>query len=390
MFIHRIALRNILSFGPDTQELALEPLNVLIGPNGAGKSNLVDAIGLLRAAPTDIATPIRESGGVADWIWHGEPKASSARIDVDVANAAGPQPLRYGLEFAAQGAQGQFFRILDERLAPPASGDDEPRVCFEADSQHATVYCRGTADGGTKPSGIDFAGHESVLALLKNPDLHPEMTDLGREFGRMRLYRHLHAGRDAPMRLPQRPDAPNNVLAEDGRNLGLVLNRLSRSLDVRQRFLEALRKLYAELSDFHVNIEYGAVQVFIQEGNVSVPATRLSDGTLHYLCLLAVLCDPTPPPLVCIEEPELGLHPDAVALLADLLVEASDRMQLVVTTHSDALVSALTGQPHAIVTCERRVSGTELRRLDPKQLASWLEDYRLGDLWRMGELGANP
>ena len=367
---------------------------MLIGPNGAGKSNLVDAIGLLRAAPTDIATPIRESGGVADWIWHGEPIASCARVDVDVANPAGPQPLRYGLEFAAQGAQGKSFQILNERLAepPPASGDDKPWVCFEADSQHATVYCRETADGGNEPSGIDFAGHESVLALLKNPDLHPEITDVGREFGRMRLYRHLHVGRDAPMRLPQRSDAPNNVLAEDGRNLGLVLNRLSRSLDVKQRLLKALRNLYAKLSDFHVNvnIEYSTVQVFIQEGNVSVPATRLSDGTLHYLCLLAVLCDPTPSPLVCIEEPELGLHPDAVSSLADLLVEASDRTQLVVTTHSDALVSALTGQPHAIVTCERGVSGTELRRLDPKKLASWLEEYRLGDLWRMGELGANP
>ena len=150
MFLHRIALRNILSFGPDTQELTLAPLNVLIGPNGSGKSNLIDAIGLLRAAPTDIATPIRASGGVADWIWHGESKASSARVDVDVANPAGPQPLRYGLEFAAEGAQGQSLQILNERLAaaPPASGDDKPWVCFEADSQHATVYCRETDDGG--------------------------------------------------------------------------------------------------------------------------------------------------------------------------------------------------------------------------------------------------
>ena len=93
---------------------------------------------------------------------------------------------------------------------------------------------------------------------------------------------------------------------------------------------------------------------------------------------------------MCIEEPELGLHPDAVELLAELLVDASARMQLVVTTHSDALVSALTSQPDAIVACERPGAGTELRRLDPKKLASRLEDYRLGDLWRMGELGANP
>ena len=99
---------------------------------------------------------------------------------------------------------------------------------------------------------------------------------------------------------------------------------------------------------------------------------------------------PSPPPLVCIEEPELGLHPDAVALLADLLVEASERMQLIVTTHSDALISELTNQPEAVVTCERPGDGTVLRRLDRESLRGWLDDYRLGDLWRMGQLGANP
>ena len=94
--------------------------------------------------------------------------------------------------------------------------------------------------------------------------------------------------------------------------------------------------------------------------------------------------------MVCIEEPELGLHPDALALIADLLVEASTRMQLLVTTHSDSLVAAMTNQPNTVVACERPGAGTELRRLDPEKLAGWLDEYSLGDLWRMGELGANP
>ena len=71
-------------------------------------------------------------------------------------------------------------------------------------------------------------------------------------------------------------------------------------------------------------------------------------------------------------------------------MEASRRMQLVVTTHSEALVSALTDHPAAIVACERPGASTSLRRLDSQKLASWLDDYQLGDLWRMGELGANP
>ena len=90
MFMHRIKLENILSFGPDSQELELKPLNVLIGPNGSGKSNLIEVIGLLKAAPSDVLAPIREGGGSENWIWRGEPKATKARVEVVMGDAGLP------------------------------------------------------------------------------------------------------------------------------------------------------------------------------------------------------------------------------------------------------------------------------------------------------------
>ena len=102
MFMHRIKLENILSFGPDAQELELEPLNVLIGPNGSGKSNLIEAIGLLRAAPSDVMAPIREGGGSGNWIWRGEPRATEARLEVVLGGPlfrSREQPLRYSVKF---------------------------------------------------------------------------------------------------------------------------------------------------------------------------------------------------------------------------------------------------------------------------------------------------
>ena len=90
----------------------------------------------------------------------------------------------------------------------------------------------------------------------------------------------------------------------------MVLNRLRGDPKAKIKLLTALRKLYDGVEDFDVHVEAGSVQVFLQEGNVTMPATRLSDGTLRYLCLLAILCHPSPPKLICIEEPELGLHPD--------------------------------------------------------------------------------
>jgi predicted ATPase len=127
--------------------------------------------------------------------------------------------------------------------------------------------------------------------------------------------------------------------------------------------------------------------VFLHEGRFTVPATRLSDGTLRYLCLLAMLCHPNPPPLVCIEEPELGLHPDILPTVARLLREASERCQLIVTTHSDVLVDAMTDTPEAVQICEKHEGATVLRRLSAVDLQPWLERYRLGELWTSGELG---
>jgi predicted ATPase len=151
--------------------------------------------------------------------------------------------------------------------------------------------------------------------------------------------------------------------------------------------LSALNHLYPDIDDFNVQIEGGAVQLYLEEGSFSIPATRLSDGTLRYLSLLAILCHPDPPPLVCIEEPELGLHPDVLTHLADLMIETSQRCQLIVTTHSDILVDALTERPEDVIVCEKHDGMTTLQRLDSRDLSQWLGKYRLGQLWLKGELG---
>jgi predicted ATPase len=118
-----------------------------------------------------------------------------------------------------------------------------------------------------------------------------------------------------------------------------------------------------------------------------IPANRLSDGTLRYLSLLAILCDPAPASLVCIEEPELGLHPDIISTIAKLLIEASQRTQLIVTTHSADIVSALWEFPESVVVCERDSAGSRMQRLDSIRLKKWLERYSLGELWLSGEIG---
>jgi predicted ATPase len=142
---------------------------------------------------------------------------------------------------------------------------------------------------------------------------------------------------------------------------------------------------------FSTRIQGNTVQFYLHERGfpTPIPATRLSDGTIRFMAILASLFSSAPPPLLCIDEPELGLHPDAVSLLADLLVAGSQRMQIIVTTHSDALVSELTEHASSVLVCEHR-GGTVVERLDPNKLSYWLDKYRLGEVWRIGQLGGNP
>ncbi len=383
MFIKHIKLENLLSFGPDTEALELRSLNVLIGPNGSGKSNLIEAIGLLKATPRDLTAPIREGGGIRDWLWRGDPKASSAHIEVLLDNPKG-SALRYRLEFAERGQQ---FELTEERIENKERDLFHTMPHYELQYGRATLSYRGEKQHQLRMDEIN--PQQSILAQRKDPDQYPELTWLGETFDRMRLYRESSFGRRTPPRQPQPADLPNDFLLEDGRNLGLVLNRLKREPKVKDRILETMRQLYEGVIDLDVIIEGGTVQVLVQEKNIMVPATRLSDGTLRFLCLLAILCHPNPPPLVCIEEPELGLHPDVLPVLSDLLREASQRCQLIVTTHSDMLVDTLTDTPESIVVCEKHDSQTEMHRLDKADLTEWLKRYSLGDLWTRGDLGGN-
>ncbi len=388
MFMHRIKLKNVLSFGPNAQDLELRPLNVLIGPNGSGKSNLIEAISLLQAAPGDLQKPIREGGGVGNWIWRGEPRETFAEMRVVISHRD-DKLLRYELVFYDVD---QRFQLHSERLWPEAdSVDPEPIEYFDAgaDNVHLLYDDSRQETGRSMIKVKPGSSNQSVFSRIRGPN-YPELTETGKQFQRIGFYREWAFGRRALLRSPQQADIPNDFLLEDGKNLGLVLKHLKQSdPKCKDRLLSELRQLYEDIEDLDVDIDGGTVQVILREGDKAVPATRLSDGTLRYICLLAVLCHSKPPPLVCIEEPELGLHPDILPGLADVLRDASERCQLIVTTHSDVIVDALTDTPESVVVCEKHNGQSKLSRLDRSDLDHWLEEYRLGELWSSGELGGN-
>ncbi|VAX41761.1 FIG00590706: hypothetical protein [hydrothermal vent metagenome] len=381
MLLQRIDISNLLSFGDKELQLELKPLNVLIGPNGSGKSNLIEAMSLFQAAPTELVKPIREGGGISEWIWKGA-KDGDAISKVMAHIKTQKYPITHQVSFSETN---QRFTVLSELIA---GGRFEAKHVYNFDSIDRQIYIKGGLNS-IKHIVNDPSNSKSVLSFLKDPDQYPEITFLGEQYSKIKIYRDWSFDRKTPPREPMRTDEFADFLDEDCSNLALVLNRLEMDYNRKDVILEKLNDLYPEITDFSFSVLGGTVQLFLQEGDYKIPATRLSDGTLRYLCLLAILCHPEPPPLICIEEPEIGLHPDMIPSLRDLLKEASERTQLIITTHSDTLIDALSEYPEDVVICEKEEGQTIMKRLDEKELQVWLKEYSLGELWRSGQIGGN-
>lgn len=377
MFIRRLTLKKLLSFNDSTVEL--RPLNVLIGANAVGKSNLIEAIGLLQAAPSSLASAVLRGGGIRQWLWLGDPVPSpiaTLKCELTVENAQRPGPFLYELQFSEQ-ASG--FVILEEELensrAEVGNGNHTPY--FERSA--------GRVQFGSESSYLPLT--ESVLSRFKSPIDPTPISQVGRDFERIRIYREFKTGPGSPSRHGISTSIPKDALMDGGDNLALVLNELD-FLGVHDRIRDYLRRFCERFDDVKVRVGAGIAQAFLREAGLAemLSSLRMSDGTLKFLSLLTALFHPAPASLMCIEEPEVGLHPDALQLVAEALTEASERMQLIVTTHSEALIDALS--PDAVLVCERDFdNGTQFKRLSKENLEEWLKDYSLGQLWRNGEIG---
>ena len=387
-YIHSIRPSGLLSFAPDTPPLQLRPLNVLIGPNASGKSNLVDVLGLVRSMPTDLQEPMRRGGGVEGWLWKGSGPMGDASLELVVELfgetifhriAFRGVPIVFGgVHYIAE------IGVQSEEIISPKT------THYRSDSPANTITM--TPSGGQPITTAFHEQHRRDQSALSQFRSHAEyfvITLLAMTYERFGIYNSWAIGRETVFRRPQATDLRSDRLEEDYSNLGLVLSHMGKSPAAKQSIIEGLHELYDSFTSYEVIPESGYVRILFTEGQRSIPATRLSDGTIRYLCLLAILYNPNPPPVVCIEEPELGLHPDVVAGLAKHLRAASERMQLIVTTHSDILIDALSDTPESVVVFENHNGATQMKRLDADNLSVWLEKYSLGQLWTKGHIGGS-
>lgn len=397
-----IQLQGLLSFGSESPTIPLGALNVLIGANSSGKSNLVEVFGLLATLPR--RNGLQEGladGGAREWLWKGgkdgDQRVGTVRVVVRAEALKGKWPIdvEHSFSFAASGLGAGHIRSEHIREIAPREGAESPSVYFEF-AEH--LGGRIAVGSGFKfprgrlhdPMGPDeYNQSRSVLAIPAMPRHHTMVRSLAMQYEEIMIYRDWHFGRGAPARQVCPTHLPHQQLLPDASNLPLVLNALLTS-QVYPKLMKAVQTISDQFEDVKIRVQGSGAQLVIRErGGWFTPANRLSEGSLRMLSMLSVLLHPTPPPLVIIEEPELGLHPDMMPMLAELLKDCATRTQVLVTTHSNLLVDAI-NDANAILVCDKEGSGSStVRRLDAEALKPWLEDYSVGQLWRTGEIGGN-
>jgi predicted ATPase len=378
MLLKRIAMRNLLSFRD--AELELGPLNVLIGPNGCGKSNLIECIGLLQALPTDLNRAIALGGGAPAWINNSQRAGEIAELKCEV-EVSEDRVFNYDLGFRAVN---QYLQIdFETGLAGSTHSLNRKGVKAEIIFPFPPHPAKAT-------SSFDAQANQSVFSAYKDPK--QLISEVGKRLEEIKIYRYFDLQASSAMRSGVSSSANQNFLEEDGSNLATFLHHLefTEEIDAINGYLHELSE---EFEKVKTNVGGAIMQTYIAERGLRLPtpSMRLSDGTLRFLCLISLLVSSPRPSLICIDEPELGLHPDAVSIVARALKEASEHVQIIVTTHSQEFVSAMSDKPESVVVCEKRdnETGTSFKRLSGAKLESWLEEYTLGELWRKNEIGGN-
>ena len=358
----------------ELRQFELNKLNVLIGGNGAGKSNFIDLFRMLRAMMHLSLPGLKQStlelffisyGGFNDFL-HKGPKETQ-QIDIE---------LKFGLnkyKFTLSPTADESFVIANEK--------------------------RYYSGGSTSWWDIDpFDG--------KNPGLLKEKDKPGVSGGRSissyiyeaidswRIYHFHDTSNTSGMRRSEIVE-DDEYLRFDAANIAPFLLRLKTEIkEAYEEIVDAVRLVTPFFDDFLLKPRMlGEKKVvnlsWTQKGSdYPMQPYHFSDGTLRFICLATALLQPDPPSTLIIDEPELGLHPYALHILAELIQSASHRTQCIISTQSPTFVDHF--DPKDIIVVDRKNGASTFERLNADDFVQWLEEYSLGDLWRMNVISGGP
>jgi predicted ATPase len=339
-------------------DLELGPLNVFIGANGAGKTNFISAFQFLnQIAKGRLQFSVAKWGGANALLHFGQ------KVTDEIS---------FKLHFGSSSYQATLIPVVNDALI--FSGEQ----CWSTSGHYHLAH-------------PEEARTESKLAVKDRP--HPRAPYFSRRLNDWQIY-HFHDTSESA-KVKQTGDIGDNAaLRPDASNLAAFLYLLRETQQEHYaRIVKTIRLAAPFFDDFELRpspLNPEKIRLEWREKNSDdyFNAHTLSDGTLRFICLSTLLLYPNLHRIILIDEPELGLHPYAINLLASMLRSAATKRRIIVSTQSVTLVNQFS--PEDIIVVDREGGESKFKRLEAQEILSWLEEYSLGDLWEKNILGGRP
>lgn len=348
------------------ENFELHNLNILLGANGAGKSNFISVFKLLaNMYEQNLQLYIQKNGSADSLLHYGRKKTE-----------------KIGMEFYFENNGYEFSLIptVDNRLI-----FEKEELCFIGD------YFNYSNGYHVFPSSTIIQSAHSEAILRKSTHKYAQYIKPAIES--WRVY-HFHDTSDTASVKQIHSVTDNLILKTDAANLAAFLIRLKKDhIESYQQIVKTIQLVAPFFADFVHRDDEPSIQLeWFEKGNLDTPfkAHVLSDGTLRFMCLATLLLQPFElmNDTILIDEPELGLHPYALVVLADLIKRAAEKKQLIISTQSVELINHFSAND--IIVVDRVNDASTFNRLDEEKLQDWLEDYTLGDLWKQNIIGGRP
>jgi predicted ATPase len=343
------------------QNIMLTDMNVLIGQNGAGKSNFISLFRLLRTIIERRLKNFSKTVGSESLLYYGIKETKQIRIKLNF--------------------DPNYYEILLERSI-------QNDILF---IEGEWVGFRGETYEEPYWKSVTATEEESNLSTMaKKQQIAKHVYDV---LVKWRVY-HFHDTSPFAEVKNYASFSDNKILFENASNLAPFLYRMREiKEDHYERIVKTVQLVMPFFKDFVLepnfqNKETIRIEWQDKYSEKVFTANDLSDGSLRFICMATLLLQPVLPSVLLIDEPEIGLHPSAITILAGLLKKASKRTQVIVSTQSVSLVNEFDAED--IVVVERPGEETVMRRLDAEKLSAWLDEYSLGELWDKNVLGGKP
>ncbi len=362
--IESISLKGFRSIR-SLEKFELKGINVLIGANGCGKSNFVSFFSLLREIVEQrMAVAINKAGGADTQLYLGPKVTDTIEASLDFGHN--------GYLFSLVPTSDNRLIFTDERIK--YDGAYSYAVNRSIGSGQSESELKAQLEPGNRNRNISTYIYNSISSWTVYHVHDTSETSALRRFCSIR---------------------DNEQLRPNGSNLAAFLLKLrEENNEAYVLIVEAVRLVAPFFSDFRLQPKKQGQDEVVQlewlQRSCDYPfhPSQLSDGTIRFIALATALLQPSPPTTILIDEPELGLHPFALSMLGNLVLQAESKTQLIISTQSAPLLDVFS--PEHIVVVERKEGGTTFERLRDESLSGWLKDYSLGELWQKNVYGGGP